>query len=154
MRDATREVLAGREPAALRAVCAGGQGPVLVLVDAEGRPVRPAISWLDSRSEGERARLSERLGFEVSEYGLVPRLAWVANYEPRVLDAARWALQAWDFVGFRLSGAHAAAASTFPGGQVWPPVELEADRPGRKPARPAAGDGGCPVRGDRRRVVA
>jgi xylulokinase len=144
VREATREVLAGRDAGALRAICAGGQGPVLVLVDAEGRAVRPAISWLDSRSETVRARLSARLGVEVSEYGLVPRLAWVANHESRVLEAARWALQAWDFVGFRLSGARAVAASTFPGGQVWPAAELDAAGLGASPLIPPLVTAGVP----------
>ena len=44
VRTATREVLAGQDVRQICAVCPGGQGPVLVVVDAEGRPVRPAIS--------------------------------------------------------------------------------------------------------------
>jgi xylulokinase len=120
LRAAVRDVLAGRDPRAPAAICAGGQGPVLVLVDERGRPVRPAISWMDTRSEPQRARMSAALGYEVTAYALAPKLAWVAEHEPEALRAARWALQAWDFVGFRLTGGRVAVASTFPGGDVWP----------------------------------
>jgi xylulokinase len=124
LRGAVGAVLGEHDPSQLRAICAGGQGPVLVLVDAAGRPVRPAISWMDTRAEPQRAEISARLGYEVTAYSLVPKLAWVAQHEPGALEATRWALQAWDFVGFRLSGT--AVASTFPGGEVWPAEWLAA----------------------------
>ncbi len=120
LRSAAREVLRGTDPRLLKAVCPGGQGPVLVLVDADGRAVRPAISWMDTRSEEARARMAATLGYEVTAFSVVPKLAWVAEHEPAALARARWALQAWDFVGFRLAGARVAVASTFVRGEVWP----------------------------------
>jgi xylulokinase len=109
---------AGHDLRRVAAVCAGGQGPTLVLVDARGQAVRPAISWLDTRSSPQSARLAERLGSDRAAYSLVPRLLWVAEHEPAAFSRVRWALQAWDFVGFRLSGGEA-AASTFAGDDVW-----------------------------------
>jgi xylulokinase len=50
---------------------------------------------------------------------LVPRLLWVAENEPRVVERARWALGAWDFIAARLAGGQAAAASSFKGDDVW-----------------------------------
>src|SRR6185437_4307313 len=97
----------------------GGQGPTLVLVDPSGQPVRPAISWLDSRASEQSARLAERLGSDRAAYSLVPRLLWVAEHERSAFTQARWALQAWDFIGYRLAGGSAAAASTFAGDDVW-----------------------------------
>lgn len=117
VREAAREALAGQPVRRIRAVCPGGQGPTLVLVDERSVPVRPAISWLDSRAEPQRARISERLGYQLQPYSLVPILAWVAEHEPGVYERARWALQAWDFIGLRLAGV--AATSTFAGSPVW-----------------------------------
>ena len=107
----------------LRAVCVGGQGPTLVLVDEAGRPTRPAISWSDQRSAPQRTRLAEQIGFDPS-YSLVPRLSWLTEHEPQTVSASRWALQAWDFVAFRLGG-HA-AASTIAGDVVWRTEWLDA----------------------------
>jgi len=111
---------------AVRAICVGGQGPTLVLVDADGRPVRPALSWTDTRPAPLAAQLAERLGSDRAAWSLVPRLAWLAEHEPASLARARWALQAWDFLGTRLSGGQAAAASSFAGDEVWRAAWLEA----------------------------
>jgi xylulokinase len=126
LRAAVHDVLNGHDPDSLKAICACGQGPVLVLVDEHGRAVRPAISWMDARSEPQRARMSAALGYEVTAYALAPKLAWVAEHDPKVLESARWALQPWDFVGLRLTDGRAAVASTFPGGDVWPRAWLTA----------------------------
>lgn len=103
----------------VQAVCVGGQGPTLVLVDAEGQPMRPAVSWMDTRATPQAARLAEQLGSDRAAYSLVPRLVWVAEHEPPLFERVRWALQAWDFIGHRLAGGRAAAASTFAGDDVW-----------------------------------
>jgi xylulokinase len=119
--DGIRELRtsAGSAFDAVQAVCVGGQGPTLVLVDAAGQAVRPAISWLDARAAVQSAQLAERLGSDRAAYSLVPRLLWVAENESDTFARARWALQAWDFIGYRLAGGSAAAASTFAGDDVW-----------------------------------
>lgn len=124
VRDGIRAVLQGHAACDLEAICVGGNGPTLVLVDEGGRPTRRAVSWLDSRAEDQSARLAERAGTNRISYSLVPRLLWVVEHEPDTLAATRWALQSWDFVGFRLSGR--AVASTFAGDAVWPRAWLEA----------------------------
>src|SRR6185503_10750669 len=45
--DAVREAASDLDLRQVRAACVGGQGPTLVLIDAEGLPVRPALSWMD-----------------------------------------------------------------------------------------------------------
>ena len=126
----------------LQAVGVGGQGPTLVLVDAEGRPVRPAITWGDARSAPQSARLAERLGSDRAGYSMVPRLAWVAEEDPRALERARWALQPWDFLAGRLAGGRAAVASTFAGDQVWRKEWLAAAGFLESPLIPRAVDAG------------
>ena len=75
----------------LLAICAVGQGPTLVALDADARPVRPAITWQDRRAGA-------------GGYGLLPRMAWLARSEPRAVEEARWLLASWDAVGLWLSG--------------------------------------------------
>jgi xylulokinase len=84
--------LAGSLPEAdLLAICAVGQGPTLVAVDADALPVRPALTWQDRRAGA-------------GEYGLMPRMAWLAREDPEGAARARWLLASWDAVGLWLTG--------------------------------------------------
>lgn len=121
-----KDVLNTHAPRDLRAVCVGGQGPTLVLVDQAGTCVRPALSWMDTRANQIGAELARAVQTDRAAYSLVPRLLWVRDHEPRAFESARWALQAWDFIGYRLAGAgERAAASTQAGDVVWPTAWLE-----------------------------
>jgi xylulokinase len=90
-----------------------GQAPTLVAVDADGRPLRPAILWLDVRSEADAAALAARLGPEaealggnrVHAYYLGPKLAWLRDHEPTVLERAATILQSHSVPVMRLTGA-------------------------------------------------
>jgi D-ribulokinase len=70
----------------------------LVLADAEGRPVRPAILYDDGRS----AAVGKSLGVNAS-YSLA-KAAWVRQAEPEVWERARWILHPADWLTGRLSG--------------------------------------------------
>jgi sugar (pentulose or hexulose) kinase len=128
----------------VQAVCVGGQGPTLVLVDAEGQPVRPALSWMDTRASAHAERLTAQLGSDRAAYSLVPRLVWAAEQEPALFERVRWALQAWDFIGLRLAGGRAAAASTFAGDAVWRRDWLAAAGLSESPMIPPEVDAGVP----------
>ena len=96
------------------ASCIGlsGQMHGVVLCDADGTPLRPAITWADTRSGDEARRLAHDLGAEqLARLGSAPfpgfagvTLAWLARHEPDVLDRARWALQPKDWLRMRLTG--------------------------------------------------
>src|SRR5512142_2841635 len=47
-----------------RGISISGQTPVCVPVDAAGRPLRPAILWLDRRSTDQVTWLQEKIGEE------------------------------------------------------------------------------------------
>ena len=83
-----------------------GQAPTVVLVDAAGAVVRPAVLWLDTRAEGE----ARELGTEA--YYLGPKLLWLARNEPAALAKAKWVLQSHAFVAMRLTGEVAVDPST------------------------------------------
>ena len=88
------------------AICGVTQGPTLVAVDDAGTPVRPAITWQDRRPGS-------------SGFGLLPRMAWLAQEDPVAAMRAVWLLPAWDALGLWLTGeaatslqAHEAAPDT------------------------------------------
>lgn len=89
-----------------------GQMHGVVLCDANLEPVRPAITWADTRSAHEAAAMQTDLGDEVlarlgspavSGFAAMS-LKWLATHEPEVLAKARYALQPKDWLRARLGG--------------------------------------------------
>jgi xylulokinase len=92
----------------------------LVLLDAAGQVLRPAILWNDQRTAAEcdeiRARLGrERLiqitGNDALAGFTAPKLLWVRAHEPELYARARHALLPKDYVRYRLTGEFAADKS-------------------------------------------
>ncbi len=90
-----------------------GQTPTLVLVDAAGAPVRPALTWQDRRAVAEAAELAESLGDPLAVVGtslpwdpsaLPAKLLWLARHEPERLRATSSLLQPKDFIARTLTG--------------------------------------------------
>jgi xylulokinase len=96
------------------AISVAGQQHGLVALDGDGRPVRPAILWNDTRSAPEARELTEALGGPAEwaeRVGLVPvpsftatRWAWLCRHEPERAAAARAVRLPHDFVTERLCG--------------------------------------------------
>ncbi|MFJ5266133.1 FGGY family carbohydrate kinase [Streptomyces sp. NPDC088387] len=91
-----------------------GQGDGVWLVDGEGRPVRPAASWMDGRAhelldrwmaDGTFETVFRRTGNAMFPGCPGPLLAWLDAHEPKSLDAARAAVYCKDMVFQRLAGA-------------------------------------------------
>ncbi len=105
---------AGVDSAAVRGigVCAHSDG--LYLVDADLRPVRPAILATDSRAHAyaeayRRSTDTMRLtGQAQSPYNPASVLAWLRDHEPQALHRARWTLCCKDWIRLRLTGEVAA----------------------------------------------
>ncbi|WP_051950864.1 FGGY-family carbohydrate kinase [Actinacidiphila yeochonensis] len=106
--------VAGGQAPALVAVT--GQGDGLWLVDAEGRAVRPAMSWMDGRAgglvagwmaDGTADRLYRRTGNVLFPGSAGPLLAWLDRNEPASLDAAATAACCKDVIHLRLTGERA-----------------------------------------------
>lgn len=107
----------GSDPGVL-AITAQGDG--LWLVDADGKPVRPAISWLDARSgailerwtaDGVAEQVFRRSGNRMFPGAAGPLLAAVLAEEPEVLARAETAAYCKDVVMQRLTGVRATDVS-------------------------------------------
>jgi len=95
------------------AISIGGQQHGMVVLDAEGRVIRDALLWNDTRSAAAAAQLTEEFGAAelASRTGLVPvasftitKLRWLRDAEPE--NAARVAAVALphDWLTWRLRG--------------------------------------------------
>jgi xylulokinase len=123
---AVREAVdrAGREP--LRAIALAGQMHGVVVCDAAGRPLRPAILWPDRRAVGVldvwRVLPEERraaLANPIVPGMTGPLLAWLARFEPAVLERATWALPVKDWVRFAVTGEAATEPSDASATLLW-----------------------------------
>jgi len=112
---AARATGEGLEPAA---ICVTGHGPTLTAVSADGLPVRPAITWLDTRSRGELAELELATGLRGWALGVLPAALWLERHEAANASSAAWYCNSWEALAQRLSGV--AATTTVPGATPLP----------------------------------
>ncbi|MHC1784189.1 MAG: xylulokinase [Anaerolineaceae bacterium] len=93
-----------------------GQMHGLVMMDAQGSVLRPAILWNDQRTQTQCDEIHRRVGKErfiqitgnVALTGFTaPKILWVAENEPQVYAKARHILLPKDYVRFRLTGEYA-----------------------------------------------
>jgi xylulokinase len=93
-----------------------GQMHGLVVLDAHGDPIRPAILWNDQRTAAECAQIEERLGLArlIELTGnraltgfTAPKLLWLREHEPEAYARIRHVLLPKDYVRYRRTGEHA-----------------------------------------------
>jgi xylulokinase len=93
-----------------------GQMHGLVALDADDRPLRPAILWNDQRTAAECAEIERRLGLErlIELTGnraltgfTAPKLLWLREHEPDVYASIRSILLPKDYVRLKLFGERA-----------------------------------------------
>ncbi|MZD06371.1 xylulokinase [Streptomyces sp. SID5785] len=97
------------------AVSVGGQQHGLVTLDAQGRPVRPALLWNDVRSAPQARRLVDALGGPkawAERFGSVPgasftvtKWAWLTEHEPEAARATAAVRLPHDYLTGRMTGA-------------------------------------------------
>jgi xylulokinase len=88
----------------------------LVLLDAGGEVVRPALIWCDQRTEEECRAITERVGAKrlidltanpaLTGFTL-PKVWWVRGHEPELWSRVRSIMLPKDYVRFKLTGARA-----------------------------------------------
>ena len=76
----TQDLVEARAP--IVAVSCVGQAPTLVAVDARGEPVRPAITWMDTRVTSEAAALEAAMGVAGWALGVLTAARWVERNDP------------------------------------------------------------------------
>jgi xylulokinase len=90
------------------------QAESLVVLDAQGRPARNGISWLDNRSGKQVAELREHFDYERSyritgQPEIIPtwpitKMLWIRQNEPEVFERAATYMLLKDYVQYKLTG--------------------------------------------------
>lgn len=102
--------LAGAE---IEAVGLTGQMHGCVILDADGKVLRPALIWCDQRTQPECDWLTEKIGFErLIELTCNPalpnftltKLLWVREHQPEIFGKIAHVLCPKDYVRYRMTG--------------------------------------------------
>jgi xylulokinase len=131
LRQLVAVLLTDRPAATISAIAVAGHGPTLVAVDAAGAPVRPAITWLDTRARAELDELAERTGLRGWALGVLPAALWLERHDPAAASRARWYLNTWEALALRLTGEAATslvADQPFPDRSLLERAGINADR--------------------------
>jgi len=100
----------------IAAIGLSGQMHGLVMLDAAGEVVRPALIWCDQRTEEECRAITDRVGAKrlidlVANPALtgftLPKIWWVRAHEPELWSRVRSVMLPKDYVRFKLTGARA-----------------------------------------------
>ncbi len=83
----------------------------VVALTAEGKPLRPALLWMDERAYEEADEVSatghetlKYCGGKVSPQWMLAKGRWLERHEPVVFERARWIVDETDFFTWRLTG--------------------------------------------------
>ncbi|OYR07455.1 FGGY-family carbohydrate kinase [Brucella thiophenivorans] len=95
----------------IAAICVATTASTVAICTRDGKPLRPALLWMDCRATAEAHATSE-VNHPVMAYSgggdavewLVPKAMWLARHEPETYAQADIICEALDFINFRLAG--------------------------------------------------
>lgn len=116
---------APREMAAVRGIGLSGQMLCALILDADLKPLRPAMLWNDQRALAECAELlaavpdiGRRTNGTPDPGITAPKLMWLRKHEPALMDRARMLMLTKDYVRLALTGEVATEPSDAGGTQL------------------------------------
>jgi len=121
--DGIHQVLSNSaiHPDAIAALSVSSQGETLIALDGAGRPLRPAIVWLDNRAKEEALHVAKSFDpdafYQVSGLPeVIPtwpacKILWLRNHEPAVSARTKKHLLVEDYLLYRFSGRFATEGS-------------------------------------------
>ncbi len=131
-----RELRAAVPDAEIAAVGVSGMGPCILLVDAAGEPVRPAVLYgVDTRAGEQIARMTADLGVaEITRVGGSvltsqaggPKILWIHDEDPGAWERARRLFMPASWLAHRLTGAYVLDHQS--ASQVSPLYDIEHER--------------------------
>jgi xylulokinase len=106
----------GVDPAGIAGIGVTGMLPAVVLLDREGRLIRPSIQQSDGRcfaeveelrAEVDEAAFLRRAGNGVNQQLVAPKLRWIERHEPEAFARIATVFGSYDYVNYRLTGVRA-----------------------------------------------
>lgn len=101
-------------PELVKGLAFSSQGETLIVVDADGNPIRKAIVWLDNRSTIEAKEIEDKFGSQLimdmtGQPEVVPtwpatRILWLRKNEPETFSKAFKYLLVEDYLLYKMTG--------------------------------------------------
>lgn len=113
VKNATHKITEGIDKDDILAMSFSSQMQACVVVDEEGKPLRPAMIWADMRAQAQADQLEEKVGFdrlyEVTGHRISPsysieKFMWIKEHEPEIYEKTYKMLLAKDYVIQKLTG--------------------------------------------------
>lgn len=113
-----REVMKHFDPSKdhVAGIMTSGQGPSLLPLNAEGRPMRDAMIWMDRRADAQIQQIVDYFGLESYKntfgvnpdcFYLAPKLLWLKQKEPEIFDYMHVVHTTNSYINYKLTGEHA-----------------------------------------------
>ncbi len=108
-----RKLLEGLDKSKVAGMAFSGQMMGCVVVDRNGKALRPAIIWADQRSQEQEKKIREQIdekefyrivGHKISASYSIEKLMWIRDHEPEIYNNTYKMLQPKDYVICRLTG--------------------------------------------------
>ncbi len=135
---ALRTLTAAIDPETVDGIAISNQRETVALLDEAGRPLGPAMTWLDNRVAGTYRDLADSFGGErlhaisgrpVDVIPVVYRLHWLARHKPGLIERARTIVDVHGFLALHLTGAVSASFTSADPFGMFDIVEKEWSRP-------------------------
>jgi xylulokinase len=103
-------------PQSLAGLCVTGMLPAVVLLDEDGKVLRPSIQQSDGRCgeeveglkrEIDEAAFLQRTGNGVNQQLVAAKLRWIARHEPDIFSRIATVFGSYDYINWRLTGRRA-----------------------------------------------
>ena len=104
---------AGASPSSVVAIAVSSQAPTMLPVDADDKPLRPTLIWMDRRSERQCRDMNAQLGEDrvfgitgsaADPYYTFGELLWYRENEPEKYERTHCILQCNGYVNFKFCG--------------------------------------------------
>lgn len=113
--DAIRNLSKACSVSSNQIACIGLDAQVdgIVVIDAAGAPLGPAIVWMDRRATAQVEKVQENSdpakifrisGLNLDPSHVAPKIRWIADEQPEIYDQARYFLLPASYVAHRLTG--------------------------------------------------
>lgn len=111
--ESTKEITEGICPEDILAVSFSAQMQCCLVVDKDGKVLRPAMIWADMRAKEQAQQLRDAvdekeayrlLGHRLSATYSIEKLMWIRDHEPEIYEKTYKMLQVKDYIIYRMTG--------------------------------------------------
>ncbi len=88
----------------LEAVVVSGNGPTLTVIDKSGKPLIPAMTWLDRRALTESEHIKGKTGVWIDPSFYLPKILWLRKHRRSIYEKADYFLSPAEYINYLLTG--------------------------------------------------